>query len=84
MFCRFRLDDDERLDALLDQLEKKAPNVAVHGSDTGSTRSMKGELSSELMTIRKKMGDLEMRLGSKRAGMSDKKPKKPRTPGRAM
>lgn len=68
---------------MLDQLEKKSPAVklaagssAASGSDTGSSvpRSVKGELSQELNLVRKRIGDLELRLGSRKAPPSaDKK-----------
>jgi hypothetical protein len=61
-----RLEDDERLDALLDELERRAPGVdppddADNRSDTGSVTS---HLGKDLRGIRQALGGLEAKLAA--------------------
>lgn len=61
-----RLEDDERLDALLDDLERRAPSVPVdHGdvnSEAGSDTSATAGLRRDLAGLRAGLAGLDSRL----------------------
>ncbi|GFR40782.1 hypothetical protein Agub_g1396 [Astrephomene gubernaculifera] len=67
-----RLEDDDRLDAILQHLRKKAPKVPLPGpgpggvsSVTGDTQSVKSALAEGLRDVRGKVKELELRLAEK-------------------
>mmetsp|Transcript_37410 Transcript_37410/g.94558 ORF Transcript_37410/g.94558 Transcript_37410/m.94558 type:complete len:217 (+) Transcript_37410:428-1078(+) len=62
-----RLDDDERLDALLDELERRAPDVEGPPDDGRSDAgSVTSALGGDLRGIRAALGGLQARLDTSR------------------
>lgn len=73
-----RLEDDDRLDTILETLRKKAPSLAptpdtsdVASTTRGSdTTSVKGELARGLKDMKGKIRNLEDRLAAKRKSLA--------------
>ncbi|EFJ43281.1 centriole protein [Volvox carteri f. nagariensis] len=75
-----RLEDDDRLDAILKHLRKKAPKVPLPcppgsgaasgpGLSGGETQSVKSALAEGLQDVRSRVKDLELRLADKQQQM---------------
>ncbi|GIL62982.1 hypothetical protein Vafri_17149 [Volvox africanus] len=66
-----RLEDDDRLDAILKHLRKKAPKVLLPGpsgsgaSGGGESMSVKSALAEGLQDVRSRVRDLELRVAEK-------------------
>ena len=74
MHCR--LEDDERLDALVGALRKKTPllDVSPQAEDQSSdVHSLKGELKGGLCQTRERLQGLEERLAAKRKALAAKR-----------
>ncbi|GIM05695.1 hypothetical protein Vretimale_10129 [Volvox reticuliferus] len=65
-----RLEDDDRLDAILKHLRKKAPKVLLpgpsgSGASAGESMSVKSALAEGLQDVRSQVRDLELRVAEK-------------------
>ena len=83
-----RLEDDERLDAILDELERRAPSMPSDpgdvGSDAGSEGSATVGLRGDLAGLRVALNDIDARLeNSKRKVPGAKKAPPAPAPGAA-